>query len=98
MAALPPQPTSQSARKARYTREQVLDAERRVWVGSQAAEMAEFFYDGIAFWRRARGGQALAVGAPQTPQEGWRHKEGCNCTLCRARAAEDPSGRREKMC
>ena len=37
-----------------YTRDQVLGAERWAWAGELTAGRAEYFYDGIEFWRRGK--------------------------------------------
>ncbi len=58
------------------TRQQVILAERPAW-----ARGYRYYYDGINFWKRTIRGRQVA--APQTPAEGWRHKEDCQCEFCR---------------
>ena len=65
-----------------YSRDEVLAAERWAWAGEVTGERAEFFYDGIDFWRQGARGRTQAVRPGQTPRSGWWHQEGCNCPLC----------------
>ena len=67
-----------------YTRDQVLGAERWAWAGKLTAGRAEYFYDGIEFWRGGQEQRASGAGDAETPAEGWWHKPECNCGLCRA--------------
>lgn len=74
-----------------YTRVQVLGAERWAWAGKLAAGRAEYFYDGIDFWRRDKGSERRSerrmLAEAESPAEGWWHKPECNCGLCRAPSA-----------
>jgi hypothetical protein len=66
----------------------VLGAERWAWAGKLAAGRAEYFYDGLSFWRQDKGSERRAerrmLAEAETPAEGWWHKPECNCGLCRA--------------
>ena len=68
-----------------YTLGQVLQAERWAWAGHVVGKHAEFFYDGIEFWRQDRSGSVRAVSRLETPPDGWWHKPDCNCGPCKAR-------------
>ena len=67
-----------------YTRDQVLGAERWAWAGELTAGRAEYFYDGIEFWRRGKSSERRALAEAETPAGGWWHKPECNCGPCRA--------------
>ena len=62
----------------------MLRAERWAWAGKLTAGRAEYFYDGIEFWRRGTSSQRRAPVEAETPADGWWHKPECNCGLCRA--------------
>lgn len=66
-----------------YTRDQVLAAEHWAWAGKVKAGRAEFFYDGINFWRQEVRGATRCLAAWETPRRGWWHTSTCNCPLCR---------------
>ncbi len=68
--------------QALYTKEQILDAERVSWARPRNAEV-RYSYDGISFWRHRQGGVRTLTHAEEVPASGWRHREGCNCKLCR---------------
>ena len=70
-----------------YTLRQVLEAERWAWAGEVVGQRAEFFYDGIEFWRRGRSGGPRPAARLETPAEGWWHKPSCRCPLCREQSA-----------
>lgn len=70
-----------------YTRDQVLGAERLAWAGKLTAGRAEYFYDGIEFWRRGKSSERRVLAEAETPAEGWWHKPECNCGPCRAPSA-----------
>jgi hypothetical protein len=65
-----------------YTRDQVLGAERRAWAGKLTAGRAEYFYDGIEFWRQGKRSERRALTEAEAPAGGWWHKSECNCGLC----------------
>jgi hypothetical protein len=67
-----------------YSRYQILCAEREAWnVGAGEGDEA-FYYDGISFWRDAKGKPRL-LPSWRTPAHGWRHAPACDCELCTAR-------------
>ena len=74
-----------------YTRGQVLGAERWAWAGKLTGGRAEYFYDGIVFWRRDKGSERRSerrmLAEAEAPAEGWWHKPECNCGLCPAPSA-----------
>ena len=70
-----------------YTRDQVLGAERWAWAGELTVGRAEYFYDGIEFWRRGKSSERRVLADAETPADGWWHKPDCNCGPCRAPSA-----------
>ena len=72
----------------RYSRDEVLRADRWAWAGEAQGRRAGFFYDGFEFWRQLRGGERQAVSRLDAPVDGWWHKPACNCPLCRASARD----------
>ena len=72
----------------RYSRDEVLRADRWAWAGELRGKRAEFFYDGFEFWRQLRSGERQAASRLDVPADGWWHKPACNCPLCRARARD----------
>ena len=66
-----------------YTRAQVVAVERIAWAVRLASGGREYFYDGISFWWGPVLGENHAVREDEVPVDGWRHKDGCNCALCR---------------
>ncbi len=67
-----------------YTRNQIHDAERFAWAGTDVAGEPQFFFDGISFWRRDGDGGTERVLADEVPDTGWWHRPRCNCPLCRS--------------
>jgi hypothetical protein len=65
----------------------VLEAERWAWAGELTGGRAEYFYDGIDFWRRGKSSERRAPAEAETPADGWWHKPECNCGLCLAPSA-----------
>ena len=65
----------------------MLGAERWAWAGKLTAGRAEYFYDGIEFWRRGKSSERQALAEAETPADGWWHKPECNCGLCLAPSA-----------
>lgn len=63
------------------TRDQVERAERHAWAEQGGRK---YFYDGIEFWVEGPLSRRQ-VPRSETPSDGWWHREGCNCPLCRAR-------------
>jgi hypothetical protein len=82
-------------RPTRYTKAQVLAAERVSWADPHGDDEALYFYDGINFWRHSEGGGRRLTRASEAPARGWRHAEGCNCALCREAAALPEIGEEE---
>lgn len=80
----PPRPVE----RAGYSRDDVLRADRWAWAGELRGRRAEFFYDGLEFWRQLRGGERQAASRLDAPADGWWHKPACNCPLCRACARD----------
>jgi hypothetical protein len=72
-----------------YTRDQVANAERWAWAGEVLAGRAEFFFDGISFWRQDAYTATRTIAAGEAPRRGWWHMSACDCRLCRARRAGD---------
>jgi hypothetical protein len=64
----------------RYTLAEIREAERMAWASSSGAR-ADYYYDGIIFWRLTA---TIPVAArdDELPERGWWHGEGCHCTLC----------------
>ena len=65
----------------RYTLAEVRGAERMAWVSSTGDARADYFYDGIIFWRLGAD-IPLAAHDAELPARGWWHREGCHCGLC----------------
>jgi hypothetical protein len=68
-----------------YGRNDVLAADRWAWAGNGDGSRAEFFYDGFEFWRQLHSGERQVISRLDAPANGWWHKPGCNCRLCRAK-------------
>jgi hypothetical protein len=66
-----------------YTRVQVADLERWAWAGRVVAGRAQFFFDGISFWRQEGSNAVRTIAAEETPHRGWWHGVACTCALCR---------------
>jgi hypothetical protein len=61
-----------------YSRTQIQATERRAW--SEKGEH-RYYFDGILFWKTVDGHESAAR-LEDVPEDGWWHREGCNCTLC----------------
>jgi hypothetical protein len=66
-----------------YTLSQVIATERQAWA-STTGSRADFFFDGIIFWRLTLTRRRVAD-PKELPLEGWWHKTTCNCPLCLSR-------------
>ena len=75
--------------QARYTKEQVLEAERASWAPAMTCDEAHYYYDGITFWHRPARGGYRATRPDEAPAGGWWHRDGCNCALCREAAGQE---------
>jgi hypothetical protein len=65
----------------RYTLAEVCAAERMAWASSADDDRADYYYDGIIFWRLTAD-VPLAAREQDPPARGWWHREGCHCALC----------------
>jgi hypothetical protein len=72
--------------KGSYTLDEVIAAERPAWAQRPGGKDDLCHFDGINFWR-SRNGRVTgpSLDRDQLPQEGWWHRGGCSCRLCRAR-------------
>jgi hypothetical protein len=70
-----------------YTIEQVMKAERVSWTRPRHPDEAEYYFDGISFWRRWVTGAKRPAFPNEVPSGGWQHRDDCNCALCREAAA-----------
>ena len=61
------------------TLKQVPQTKRHSWTENDGRK---YYYDGISFWVTTLD---LTLGASflSVPEDGWWHREGCNCPLCR---------------
>jgi hypothetical protein len=66
-----------------FSRDQVRLAERMAWADTNGDR---FYFDGAYFWRQTDH-RLRPLKADATPADGWRHRDGCSCPLCR-----EPSG------
>jgi hypothetical protein len=69
-----------------YTIEQVMKAERVSWTPPRGPGEAEYYFDGIHFWRQWVAGARRLAYPNEPPARGWRHRDDCNCALCREAA------------
>jgi hypothetical protein len=81
------QETHMDADRHSYSRYQVLCAEREAWTDGGDGEA--YHYDGMSFWRRDTRGKERLLPSWRTPAHGWRHRDGCDCELCRAHRPAD---------
>lgn len=63
-----------------FTRAQILAVARPAWAENDGFA---YYYDGLFFWVRDENGER-AVRPEETPKSGWRHRETCNCPLCKS--------------
>ena len=70
---------------ARYTRAQILEAERYACCHDAPDEYPMYSYDGINFWRHPAVFRRELIPAGHAPVAGWWHRAECNCGLCRER-------------
>ncbi len=73
-----------TADREKYSRYQILCAEREAWNDGESAGDS-YHYDGMSFWRLERGGKRRLLPSWRTPSHGWRHENGCDCDLCGSR-------------
>jgi hypothetical protein len=78
---------------ARLTLADVKAMDRWAWRPSGSGEFPTFFYDGIHFWWQPRQFERVMLTRAIVPNDGWRHRATCNCTICRAAGEKpDPPG------
>jgi hypothetical protein len=63
-----------------YSRFQVLTEGQPAWAHGDRG--TTFYFDGLRFWRPARGGGSRIVASWQSPAHGWEHGSQCSCRLC----------------
>jgi hypothetical protein len=68
-----------------FSKDDVQQAERMAWTSHDGRD---FHFDGTYFWL-SENGNNWAVTAQAVPHDGWRHRDGCNCPLCRSVATHD---------
>ncbi|HOU28763.1 MAG TPA: hypothetical protein PLJ89_07610 [Thermoleophilia bacterium] len=75
--------------RERFSRFQVLCAEREAWLEGGASAGHDYYYDGVSFWRLLPDGTRRLLPSWRTPGHGWHHAEGCTCELCAAPQSTD---------
>lgn len=68
-----------------FSRDHVQQAERMAWAKCNGRD---YYFDGTYFWLN-KNGSRWALRAQQTPEQGWWHREDCNCPLCRSGEEDD---------
>jgi hypothetical protein len=68
--------------QARFSRFQVLCAERPAWAQPALRRKDHYYYDGQCFWRRPESGRDRPLPSWRAPRYGWVHEAGCDCGLC----------------
>jgi hypothetical protein len=74
-----------TADRDKYSRYQILCAEREAWHDGASAGGDSYYYDGMSFWRLETDGRRRLLPSWRTPAHGWRHVRDCDCDLCDSR-------------
>ena len=73
-----------NSRRTHYSRFEVMTEGRPAWAADDRGSV--FYYDGLRFWRPARGGRSKVTPSWRSPPFGWAHDADCSCRLCGAEA------------
>jgi hypothetical protein len=70
-----------------YSRFQILTEGKPAWALDDRRRSC--YFDGFSFWRLNAARGHTPVASWRCPQHGWRHAQGCECSLCSVDARSD---------